>query len=473
MCKRPLQDSGASVNKRPRISSDDSEILELEESDALIESKLKIFPIDDLEFFILNDNGYVPCKPENANAIKKDSIIYKQVGRGFDLTFASLTCLFIRMRASFKYYTTPTAKPDHEDRSIVRISDDDGVIMGSQALKFACLAWGQLTPAAKRGTAGMPLREFKGAFPVDHIDGFKTNNYVSNGMIMQEAEHHAKTRQSAETRDKRAMTRSAPCTMTVFISKGQPLLDSERNPIVENEPHRKKLMIEYKLKRYQIEDSIKRKDMLNRNSLVKINYKGQDCLAQFSWYNVPDLEGEIWKPVTKDDHDTMGADISEIYEYFVSDMSRFKTVTRSTQNERIRDFRGQERPQFRLMTKNLLFHRVVALVFHRTQMDKYIAEQYLKTGIVWTFDTLQVDHIDFKPKNHYANNLQFLTPQENAERSNSRPCRIWVIGKKDARKKYPSVTAAAKEMGYSSSKSMHTILKNNKHKKWRGEYIVE
>ena len=81
----------------------------------------------------------------------------------------------------------------------------------------------------------------------------------------------------------------------------------------------------------------------------------------------------------------MGEDMSEIYEYFVSDMSRFKFVTRSTQNARITDYRGQERPQFMLMKKHLLFHRVVALVFHRKQMDKYIAEQYLKTGIVWTF----------------------------------------------------------------------------------------
>ena len=72
----------------------------------------------------------------------------------------------------------------------------------------------------------------------------------------------------------------------------------------------------------------------------------------------------------------MGAKMSEQYEYFVSDMSRFKFVTKSTQNARIRDFRGQERPRFMLMKKHLLFHRVVALVFHRKQMDEYIAEQY-------------------------------------------------------------------------------------------------
>jgi hypothetical protein len=44
-------------------------------------------------------------------------------------------------------------------------------------------------------------------------------------------------------------------------------------------------------------------------------------------------------------------------------------------------------------------------------MNEYIAEQKAKTGIVWTFATLEVDHIDFKPTNHHANNLQFLTPK--------------------------------------------------------------
>jgi len=420
------------------------------------------------------------CEPEEANAIRtKAGIIYKQIGRDFKRAFASLTCLFIRMREGFKGYTTPTAKDNHNGRLIVTIRDDDGVKMGSQALKFACLAWDKLTPAAKLGTAGMPLREFKSAFQVDHIGNNKNINIVSNGMIMTKAEHNAKTTQSAETRDKRAMSRSAPCTMTVFDSKGEPLLDSERNPIVENYDHRKKAMIEYKLKPYQITESIKYEDSPTRNSLVKIKYNGQVCLAQFSWYNVPDLEGEIWKPVTKADHKTMDVDEPPLSEYFVSDMSRFKFVVRSTQNARIKDFRGQERPQFSLMTKNLLFHRVVALVFHRKQMDKYIAEQFLKTGIVWTFakspnqpNQLEVDHIDFNPKNHYANNLQFLTPQENQARSNNRPCIIWEKGKSDTRKDHTSVTAAAKEMGYKSTTSVHLILKNNTHKKWRGEYIV-
>ena len=192
---------------------------------------------------------------------------------------------------------------------------------------------------------------------------------------------------------------------------------------------------------------------------------------------MPDLVGEIWKPVTETDHKTMGAKMSETYEYFVSNMSRFKFVTKSTQNARIRDFRGHERPSILLMKSNLIFHRVVALVFHRKQMDKYIAEQFLNTGIVWTFVKgdyqLEVDHIDFNPENHYANNLQFLTPEENKQRSNSRPCIIWEIGKKDAQKEHPSVAAAAKKMGYGSANSVHTILKNNTHKKWRGEYIVK
>jgi len=418
------------------------------------------------------------CKPEEANAIRtKDGIIYKQIGRDFKRAFASLTCLFIRMRADFKYYTTPTATPDHNGRLIVRITDDNGKPMCSQALKFACLAWGQLTPAAKLATADMPLRDFGSAYQVDHGDENKANNDVSNGMIMKEEEHKAKTRPSAETIDKRAMSKSAPCTMTVFVSKGKPLLDSEGKPVVKNEPHRRKIMIEYELKSHHIDNSIKQKDMPTRNSLVKIEYNGRDCLAQFSWYNVPDLVGEIWKPVTKADHNTMDVDEPPLSEYFVSDMSRFKFVTKSTQNARITDYRGKKRPRMYLMKKDLFFHRVVALVFHRKQMDKYIAEQFLKTGKLWTFVKgdyqLQVDHIDFNPENHCANNLQFLTPQENSERSNNRPCRIWEIGKDDAKKKYPSVVAAATAMGYKSANSVHNIINNNTHKKWRGEYIVE
>ena len=417
------------------------------------------------------------CAPKEANAIRKAGIIYKQIGRGFDLTFASLTCLFIRMYKSFKYYGTPTARLDHNGRLKVSIRDDYGKTMKSQALKFASLAWGQVTPLAKLGTAGMPLRGFGSAFQVDHTGNNKTNNNVSNGLIMTEEEHKAKTTRSVETTATAAMSLSAPCTMTVFVSKGKPLLDSERNPIVENEPHRKEIMIEYKLTSQQISNSIKQEDMPTRNSLVKIEYKGQACLAQFSWYDVPDLVGEIWKPVTETDHKTMGADISETYEYFVSDMSRFKFVTRSTKNATIRDFRGQERPSIKLMTKNLLFYRVVALVFHPEQLKAKIAEQYIKTGIVWTFakspnqpNQLEVDHIDFNPENHYANNLQFLTPQENQARSHNRPCIIWEKGKKDAEKEYPSVVAAAKEIG-SSHTTVHRILNNNTHKKWRGEYM--
>jgi hypothetical protein len=412
------------------------------------------------------------CAPKEANAIEKDGMIYKQIGRDFKRAFASLTCLFIRMRANFKYYTTPTATPDHNGRSIVAITDDSGKPMGSQALKFACLAWGKLTPAAKLATADMPLRDFGSAHPVDHTGNNKTINIVSKGMIMTLPEHKAKTRLSEAQIANQAMSLSAPCTMTVFVSKGEPLLDSERNPIVENYDHRKEVMIEYKLKSSQIVHSIAREDT-TWNSLVKIKYNGQDCLAQFSWYDVPDLEGEIWKPVTKDDHKFLGCNkMSEIFDCFVSNMSRFKSVTKSTQNARIRDYRGQERPRFKLIKKKHTFSRVVALVFHRKAMYKYILKQYLKTGKLWTFATLQVDHIDFNPKNHCANNLQFLTPQENNERSNNRPCRIWEKGKKDAKKYYPSVTAAADDIGYEDSSSVYDIIKNNTHKKWRGEYIV-
>jgi hypothetical protein len=295
-------------------------------------------------------------------------------------------------------------------------------------------------------------------------------------MIMTEAEHKEKTTRSAETIDNHAMSRSAPCTMTVFVSKGKPLLDSEGKPIVKNEPHRKKVMIDYKLTSNDITDSIRYEDYPTRNSLVKIKYNGQDCLAQFSWYDVPDLEGEIWKLVTAADHDTMGAKKSEIFEYYVSNMERFKFVTKSTQNARIKDFRGQERRRITLMKKDIYFHRVVALVFHRDQLNAKIAELKAKTGIVWTFAKgdyqLEVDHIDFNPENHCANNLQFLTPEENKQRSHNRPCIIWEKGKKDAQKEYPSVVDAGNDMGYKNPSPVHKILKNNTHKKWRGEYIV-
>ncbi len=412
------------------------------------------------------------CAPEKANAIRKDGTIYKQVGHGFDLTFASLTCLFIRMRASFKSHSTPTAKVNHEGRSYVSIRDDNGKPMNSQALKFASLAWGQVTPASARGTAGMRLKEFCDDFSVDHIDNNKTNNDVSNGMIMTKAEHDAKTKLSVETIAKKAMSKSAPCTMSVFVSKGKPLHDSEGNPVVINYEYRKEAMIRFSLTSYDIADSIAQKDMPTRNSLVKIKYEGQDCLAQFSWYNLPDLEGEIWKPVTAADHDTLELPIPELKEYYVGNMARFKTVTKSTQNAKITNYQGQKRPRVCLMKKNLYFYRIVALVFHRDQMNKYIAEQKAKTGIVWTFATLDVDHIDFKSTNHCANNLQFLTHQENTERSNNRPCRIWEIGKKYAEIEYTSLTAAAEAIGYKSESSVRRILKYNTHKKWRGEYKI-
>ena len=127
------------------------------------------------------------------------------------------------------------------------------------------------------------------------------------------------------------------------------------------------------------------------------------------------------------------------------------------------------------MTKHLVFHRVVALVFHREQMDEYIAEQYAKTGIVWTFVKghyqLEVDHIDFNPDQSLC---QIICNSWHLKRilarSNSRPCIIWEIGKKDAQIEYPSVAAAAKAIGCSDT-SVFKILNNNTHPKWRGEYI--
>jgi hypothetical protein len=122
----------------------------------------------------------------------------------------------------------------------------------------------------------------------------------------------------------------------------------------------------------------------------------------------------------------------------------------------------------------LTYYRVVALVFHRDQLNAKIAELKAKTGIVWTFVKgdyqLDVDHIDFNPENHCANNLQFLTPEENKARSNNRPCIIWEIGKEDAQTEYLSLTAAAKEMGYSHT-TVHNILKNNTCVARRGKYL--
>ena len=421
------------------------------------------------------------CAPKEANAIRtKDGTIYKQIGRDFKRAFASFACQFIRMYASFKCYTTPTARTNYEGRLVVTITDDYGNRLETQALKFACLAWGKLTPATKLATAGMPLRDFGRAIPVDHGDENKTNNYVSNGMLMTLPEHNAKTKQSAESIAKMAMSKSAPCTMTVFVSKGEPLLDSERNPIVKNYDHRKEVMDDYKLKSTQISNSIAREDT-TMNSLVKIKYNGQDCLAQFSFPDLPDLvdddgRKEIWKPVTAADHKMLDVPMSKRTEYLVSDMSRFKFVTRSTQNARITNYRGKKRPSIVLMGKTPYFSRIAALVFHPEQLKAKIAElkiakQKDKFGNDYTFATLQVDHIaENDPTNHNANNLQFMMPQKNCEKSNGRPCRIWEIGS-DTKKDYRSVAAATDDIGYNSSSTVYNIINNNKHKKWRGEYI--
>jgi len=56
-------------------------------------------------------------------------------------------------------------------------------------------------------------------------------------------------------------------------------------------------------------------------------------------------------------------------------------------------------------------------------------------------------------------------------RRRGRTCYIWEIGKEDAKKEYGTATAAADAMGLSHSTAVARIIKNNKHKKWRGEYI--
>jgi len=66
-----------------------------------------------------------------------------------------------------------------------------------------------------------------------------------------------------------------------------------------------------------------------------------------------------------------------------------------------------------------------------------------------------------------------MIPQKNIEKSNGRHCRIWEIGKEDAQTEYPSVVAAARDIGYNSTTTVHTILKNNTCVARRGEYIVE
>jgi len=423
--------------------------------------KRQIFGIEDLDFFTVGD-GYVPCKPEKANAIKKDGIIYKQVGRRFDLTFVSLTCQFLRMREDFKYYWLVTTF-DYMGRLYVTITDNNSKPFTTQALKFACLAWDKVTAEC---VLPDDLRDFGHDFSVDHIDGNKTNNNVDNGLIMTKAQHDAKTTQSAETIAKNARSVSTPCTMTVYDLEDKPLLDSESNPVDKSYEYRYDAMQEFDLNPQQISDSILYKRM------VKIKYEGKDCLAQFSIYHLPSLEGEIWKKLSKADHQTLKVSIPKTKEYWVSNKGRFKFVTISTGLTKIRNFQGKKRPRIKLKGTMALFHRIVALVFHRKAMNKYIAKQKRETGKEWTYDTLQVDHIvENDPTNHFADNLQFMTRQKNTEKSNNRPCRFW---KRDGTKtKYISVKAATDAIGLSLP-TVHKILKNKKYmyKKWRGEYIV-
>jgi hypothetical protein len=197
------------------------------------------------------------CEPEEANAIRKDGIIYKQIGRELKRTFASLTCLFIRVQNDFTRYYTTTAALDYEGRLTVKLSDDNGKTLRSQALKFASLAHGQVI-----ADCVLPdnFRDFGNDFHVDHIDGDKTNNNVSNGMIMTRAQHQAKTRHSEAIKAKMARNSSSPCTMTVYESEGKVLTDSEGNSEIINYDYRYDVMKEYGLTKSDISHSIDRKD---------------------------------------------------------------------------------------------------------------------------------------------------------------------------------------------------------------------
>ena len=82
-------------------------------------------------------------------------------------------------------------------------------------------------------------------------------------------------------------------------------------------------------------------------------------------------------------------------------------------------------------------------------MDKYIGEQFLKTGIFGPLLRVQINQINWRWTTLILtqtitldHNLQFLTPQENTERSHSRPCIIWEMAKR-CRKRIP--------IGYSCS----------------------
>ena len=117
--------SGASVKKRPKTSSrtvsdDDSEIIESVESEALPETfggETKESDSGGLFFLLFtvascgglwqgcDQCNPKECEPEEANAIRKDGIIYKQIGRELKRTFASLTCLFIRVQNDFTSVT--------------------------------------------------------------------------------------------------------------------------------------------------------------------------------------------------------------------------------------------------------------------------------------------------------------------------------------------------------------------------------
>lgn len=295
-------------------------------------------------------------------------------------------------------------------------------------------------------------------------------------MLMSRPQHQAKTIQTQETIAKIARNSSSPCTMTVYESEGNVLTDSEGNPEVINFYYRYDVMKKYGLTKSDISHSIDRKDTTVK-SLFVITYKGQERLAQFSIFKLPNLEGEIWEDITEANRKLLKYKKPKTKKYKVSNMGRVKSITiRSGLEKMMGSTQDRDYPSLRLNGKHHYLHRVVALVFCKDQMEKYIlekGEEYFKeTGKALTFSTLKVDHIDKNSRNSCASNLQFLTQRENVDRAISLPCRFWKEGER-SKSEYTSVAAAARKTGLCAPTLVRIIRGQPTRTKelWHGEYL--